>query len=225
MHDGERRRLEPEALHDYPSGRNAPVEATAAALAKVDTARHILLVEGVSDQIAIETLAGRLERELEDEAVVVFPMGGAHAIASCLARFGPNGADLRLTGLTDASEERHVRRAITEAGIGTPHGRADLERHGFFTCERDLEEELIRAAGPDLVEAVLGRQGDIASFRTLQKQATWRNRPFAEQAHRWFRAGSRRSLRYAHLLVVAMPLEWVPRPLRAVLDATGDTAD
>ena len=54
-------------------------------------ARAVVLVEGVSDQLAVETLAARLDRDLGAEGVLVVPMGGAHAIASHLLRFGPHG--------------------------------------------------------------------------------------------------------------------------------------
>ena len=90
--DGERRRrLAREVLDGYVSGPDAPVEATAAALARSESARAVVLVEGISDQIALETLAGRQGRELAAEGIVIVPIGGAHAITRYLVRFGPSG--------------------------------------------------------------------------------------------------------------------------------------
>ncbi len=44
-------------LDGYVSGPAAATEATAQALAQVGNATSVILVEGVSDQIAVETLA------------------------------------------------------------------------------------------------------------------------------------------------------------------------
>ena len=69
-----------------------------------------------------------------------------------------------------------------------------LERLGFFVCVEDLEDELIRAAGPALVAAVFAAPGDLG-------------------------AGSQRKLRYARLLTEAIAPDRMPRPLEAVLAA------
>lgn len=173
-----------------------------------------MLVEGISDQIAVETLAGLQGRDLMAEGVVVVPIGGAHAVARFLARFGPTGAGLRVSGLCDAAEEKHLCRALARAGTAQPATRVELEREGFFVCERDLENELVRAVGPD---AMLAEQGDLGSFRTLQKQAAWRDAGFVDQARRFLGAGARRKLRYASLLVLTLDLDRQPQPLRGVL--------
>ncbi|MDX6479279.1 MAG: hypothetical protein QOG29_1866, partial [Gaiellaceae bacterium] len=60
-------------------------------------------------------------------------------------------------------------------------------------------------------------QGDLGSFRTLQKQAAWRERPTDEQLRRLMGSGGRRKIRYARLLVDALDLTQVPRPLDMVL--------
>ena len=75
----------------YVSGPEAATQATVMALARAAGARAVVLVEGVSDQIAVETLAGRRGRCLGAEGVTVVPVGGAHAIARYLRRFGPGG--------------------------------------------------------------------------------------------------------------------------------------
>jgi predicted ATP-dependent endonuclease of OLD family len=51
-------------------------------------ARAVVLVEGISDQRALETLAERRGRDLDVEGVRIVPIGGAHAIGRFLARFG-----------------------------------------------------------------------------------------------------------------------------------------
>ena len=213
----ERARLAREALAGYANGPDAPIEARAAALARAASAGSLVLVEGVSDQIALETLASRLGRDLAAEGVAVVPIGGAHAVASHLELFGPQGAGLRLSGMCDAAEEEFFRRGLVRAGLGTPRTRTDMERLGFFVCVEDLEDELIRASGRETIEALLDAQGDLGSFQTLQKQQAWRQRSFEAQMHRFLGAGARRKSRYAGLLVRALELDRMPRPLLGVL--------
>ncbi len=177
----------------------------------------IVLVEGISDQIALETLAERRGRDLDSDRVVVFPVGGAHAITRYLTRFGPKGADLRLAGLCDASEEDIFRRGLTRAGLGSPQARPDMERLGFHVCVEDLEDELIRATGTARVEALFDSQGDLGSFRTLQRQPAWREQDVDAQMRRFLGSGARRKLRYARLLAGSVDLDLVPHPLDAVL--------
>lgn len=213
-------RLDGETLSGYFSGPEAPARATADALYRAEAAEVVVLVEGISDQIALETLARRLGRDLKTERVVVVPMGGAHEISRHLERFGPRGRALRIAGLCDAAEEPLFRRSIAAAGIGAPHDRAGLEDLGFFVCVEDLESELIRASGREAILSALHTQRDHSSFQTLQRQPAWRGRAFDDQFHRWLRAGARRSLRYAHLLSHTIEFDAIPLPLLGVLRAS-----
>ena len=212
-----RRRLASRLLEGYVHGPAAATEATAWALAKVAAAEAVVLVEGISDQIAVETLAPRRGRDLDAEHVVVVPVGGAHAMARYLRLFGPGGAALRLAGLCDAGEENVVRRALASAGIGSPGTRAGLEQLGFYVCVKDLEDELIRAIGAARVEELIDSQGDLGSFRSLQRQPEWRGQPTGAQLRRFFGSGARRKSRYARLLAGAVDLDRLPHPLQAVL--------
>jgi hypothetical protein len=219
--DGKRRdRLAHEVLDGWVSGPDAPIEATAAALARAESAGTVVLVEGISDQMALETLARRRGRDLSAEGIVVVPIGGAQAVTRFLVRFGPAGAGLTIVGLCDAAEECYFRRGLAAVGFGPTPNRIELERLGFFVCEVDLEDELIRASGQAEIEALLDAQGDLDSLRILQKQPAWRQEGFDAQLRRWLGAGSRRKLRYARLLVLALDLGRMPRPLTAVLAAT-----
>ena len=192
-------------------------QATRRALARVGDARAIVLVEGFSDQIAFETLAARRGRDLDGEGVSVVPIGGAQAIGRFLNRFRSHGWDARLAGLCDAGEEEVFRRSLERAGFGSHLTRLEMERLGFHVCVTDLEDELIRALGPARVEAVLDSQGDLGSFRTFQKQPAWRGRSVEAQLRRFMGSADRRKLRYARLLVEALDLGEVPRPLDGVL--------
>jgi hypothetical protein len=179
--------------------------------------RAVVLVEGISDQIAVEALAERRGRDLEAEGVAVVPIGGAQAIGRFLNRFGPHGLDVRLAGLCDAAEEGDFRRGLQRAGLGSHLTRAGMERLGFYVCVADLEDELIRALGAASVKQVVAAQGELGSFRTLQKQPAWQGRATEEQLRRFMGSGGSRKIRYARLLVEALDLARVPRPLDLVL--------
>jgi hypothetical protein len=206
-------------LAGYVSGPAAATEATALALARVEAARAVVLVEGVSDQIAVETLARRCGRDLAAEGVVVLPVGGVHGVTRYMRRFGRDQAAVRLAGLCDAGEAHVVLQGLVAAGLGAPGSRTDLERLGFFVCVEDLEDELIRAAGPAHVTEVFAAHGDLRAFRTLQRQPAWRGNDEVAQLRRFLGAGSARKLRYARLLTEAISLDRVPQPLAALLAA------
>ncbi len=175
-----------------------------------------MLVEGISDQLAVEALAERRERDLDRDGVVVVPIGGAQAIGRFLTRFGPRGSGTRLAGLYDVGEEDVVRNSLERASLGTDLTRADMEQLGFYACIEDLEDELIRALGAEAVEQVLDSQGYLGSFRTFQKQPAWRGRPTEAQLRR-FLGSSAGKARFAPLFVHALDLARMPRPLDGVL--------
>lgn len=164
-----------------------------------------VLVEGESDRNAVETLATRLGRDLAGEGVTVTAMGGATNIRRHLAAL----EGVRTCGLYDAKEERFFRRAL---------GTEDLERAGFFRCEQDLEDELIRALGVDRVLEVVEARGELASYRILQRQPFHRGRPERAQLRRFLGTHSGRKIEYGGLLAAALDLDRLPRPLAALLD-------
>jgi hypothetical protein len=179
--------------------------------------RAVVLVEGASDQAAVIALAARRGRNLDAEGVEVVPIGGAKNIRHFLERYGPHGSDVRLAGLYDAGEERDFKRGLERAGFGSHLTRADMERLGFYVCVTDLEDELIRAHGAAAVEQVVEAQGELGSFRTFQKQPAQQGRAIEAQLRRFMGTRSGRKVRYATLLVDALDLTEVPRPLDRVL--------
>jgi hypothetical protein len=116
----------------------------------------------------------------------------------------------------DAREEPAYRRALERCGIAPVSTRDELERHGFFVCDADLEDELIRALGAAGVEAVLAANGGLGAFRTFQKQPQWQGRPPEAQLRRHLGASAGK-IKYARPLVEALDLKRIPRPLAALL--------
>jgi hypothetical protein len=179
----------------------------------------VVLVEGTSDRAALDVLAERRGLDLGGSGVEIKAIGGATNIRRYLDRYGPRGLGLRVAGLCDAGEERAFRRALATSGFGADLTTEDMARLGFFVCDADLEDELIRAVGTEAVEEILCAEGDLASFRRFQKQPFQRTRRVHDQLHRFMGTRSGRKLWYAHVLAEAVPTDRVPAPLRGVLDA------
>jgi hypothetical protein len=78
---------------------------------------------------------------------------------------------------------------LERAGLGVDLGRAEMERLGFYVCEEDLEDELIRCLGAPLVEEVLAAYDKLGSFRTYQKQPAHRGRTTEEQLRGFLTTG------------------------------------
>ncbi len=180
-------------------------------------ARTVVLVEGASDQLAVETLASRLGRDLAAEGVVVVPMGGATNIGHFLDLLTTERPDLRLAGLYDANEAPAIRRGLQRAGLAPDPPHADLDTVGFHVCVDDLEDELIRALGPARVEELLDAEGELRSFRIFQQQPAQQGRATERQLRRFMGTRSGRKAHYASVLVEALALVEVPRPLARLL--------
>ncbi len=198
--------------------------SNAALAAAVASVRHaaagscaVILVEGISDQSAVEALAVRRGRKLRREGVFVVPMGGATNIGHFLDLFGPRGLRARLAGLCDEGEEQEFRRGLTRAGLGPVLTRDDLERLGFYVCVADLEDELIRCLGAAEVERLIAGQGELASFRTFCQQPAQRDRARESQLRRFMGTRSGRKAHYGRVLADALDLTRVPRPLDRAL--------
>jgi hypothetical protein len=187
----------------------------------VDDLRTVVLVEGASDQVALQALAARRGRDLAAEGVGIVPMGGARSIGRFLELLGPRGLDLALAGLCDAREEDDFRRGLERAGLGSNLDRAAMASLGFHVCVADLEDELIRCLGPVAVERVIERQGELGPYRTFQRQPAQRARSLQDQLRRFIGTASGRKHRYARLLVDALDLSRVPEPLDRLLAHVG----
>ncbi|WP_090480926.1 TOPRIM nucleotidyl transferase/hydrolase domain-containing protein [Nakamurella panacisegetis] len=180
--------------------------------------RTVVLVEGASDRRAVEALAGRRGRSLLAEGIAVVAMGGATNITKFLVYYGPTGRNLRVAGLYDQGEVRFFRRGLARAGLGDNLSVAAMAALGFHPCVVDLEDELIRALGVSATERLLAENDDLAAFRTMEQQPASIGRPTLALLHRFMGTRGGRKIRYATLMVDALPLDEVPRPLRMLVD-------
>jgi hypothetical protein len=166
--------------------------------------RTVVFVEGESDRVAVEVLA----RRLGVTHVEVIPVGGSKGIRRALALVsaGPDGgatSAVRARGLVDAHERRDFERFLDAVQV----------------CDPDLERELFRALGVDGVERLIAAEGELDSFRRLQRQPAQRTRTEEQQLARFIGGRSGNKLRYARLMAEAVPLPDIPPPIRALLAA------
>jgi hypothetical protein len=198
-----------------PPGPRPPLDPDAACrLLSAAQARAAILVEGWSDQAALEALARRRGRDLLAEGIVVVPIGGATNVQRFVQALGPHGLGVRLAGLCDVAELGHVRRGLERAGVATGAG---TDVPGFYACDADLEDELIRALGTAAVERVIDAEGELVSFRRFQDQPAQRGRGLHAQLRRFLGTRAGRKIRYGTLLVDALELDRVPPALDLAL--------
>ena len=168
--------------------------------------RAVVLVEGESDRIAVETLAARRGRDLASEGVAVVAIGGAHALQLML----PRVEAARVAGLYDRGEQAAILRALDRAGIASD---------SFYACDPDLEGELVRALGPERMLRLVEERGQLAAFRTYQRQPGKRALALEAQLHGWLHNWK---VRYAAALVEALDLDQVPPPLDDLIAYLGN---
>jgi hypothetical protein len=154
--------------------------ALAAAVAHARTAgpaaTAVVLVEGMSDQSALATLAVRRGRDLAAEGVFIVPMGGVTNIGHFLAAFGPRGFGVRLAGLYDQGEEHEVRRSLARAGLPPAPDSAGLDSAGLDSAGLDsagLDSAGLDSAGLDssgLDSAGLERLGFFVCVADLEDE-------------------------------------------------------
>lgn len=187
-------------------------------MSKTDAAPHtVLLFEGESDLLAFEAVARRLDAVIDPNAVSLVKMGGITNLRRRLAEWRSDSVSTRVLGLYDTAERRYVISVLVDAGMLVEGD--DPEAAGFFGCERDLEDEVIAAAGSDLVLDTLAERGELARFRVFQDQPAQRARAIQAQLHRFAGTAAGRKARFAADIVDALPVERMPRPLVALLDA------
>ncbi|WP_432082156.1 TOPRIM nucleotidyl transferase/hydrolase domain-containing protein [Streptomyces sp. WAC 04229] len=179
---------------------------TAGELAGALGLRTAVLLEGPSDLAAVEALAVRHGRDLVAEGVAVVAMGGAMSVGRYAGLLGPPGLGLCLKGLCDVGEVRFYERGWQRAGAP----------RDFFVCEADLEDELLRALGPDRAEEIIRAEGELRPWQTFLGQPAQHGRSRHQQLRRFLSTKKGRKIRYGRLLVEALDPARTPAPLRGL---------
>jgi hypothetical protein len=178
--------------------------------------RVVVLVEGRSDVAVVRTL---LERRAADDVtgVEVVSMEGVTNIERHLSRLEATRPTTEVVGLCDVAEAGFLVRALQRRGKAVS-GKTDLPRHGFFVCDADLEDELIRAVGPGAVAEALAELGDAARFLTFQQQPEWRGRSLHDQLRRFAGSRSGRKEQLAGALAARLDPAALPPPLHGLVE-------
>lgn len=113
----------------------------------------------------------------------------------------------RTAVLCDVGETGFVTRTLhDDDGLDEPPVR-------LFVCDRDLEDELIRALGAERAAEVVRLAGIGDSFERMSRQPQWRDEPLAAQLRRFAGAGAGRKELLAGAWAAALPPHAVPQPL------------
>ena len=80
----------------------------------------VVLVEGITDRLALEAVARRLDLDLTTRGII--PIGGAQAVRRAVAEYEGE----RVVGMCDLGEERFFRRVLPDA---------------TFVCVKDIEDD------------------------------------------------------------------------------------
>ncbi|MCB1039544.1 MAG: hypothetical protein KDA94_08460, partial [Acidimicrobiales bacterium] len=116
----------------------------------------VVLLEGASDVAAVRAAARVMG--VDDAHVRYVDLRGITNIRAHLDRLTREDPDSEVLGMCDAQEAHFVVRALIANG-GWARAADDLPASGFFVCQADLEEELIRALGVDRAVGVLREEG------------------------------------------------------------------
>lgn len=181
-----------------------------------DRAGTVVLLEGPSDVAAVRAVAAAYGVTDRVHRYRLIDMGGVTNIRRHLEAVRTASMPVRVMGMCDAGEARFFVRALQVMGDGL-HGESELAPQGFSVCEADLEDELIRALGPDRVVSVLYRLGLRETLATFQRQPAWRDRPLREQLHRFAGVASGRKTLLAGALAEALAPDEAPAPLRRLV--------
>lgn len=151
----------------------------------------VVLVEGWSDLAAVEALLAVQAVDLTSRAVI--SMGGVTNVGHVVAALAEGCPAAAVVVLCDVAELPVVRAAAPAVPT--------------VACRRDLEEELIRAAGTDVVVEVLHAMGDGRGLATFRRQPSQRGVPLDEGLHRFLGIRSGRKIVAARELTTRLAVE------------------
>jgi hypothetical protein len=178
-----------------------------------------VLLEGPSDVAAVRAVAATYGLTERVHRYRLVDMGGVTNIRRHLEALRTASEPVRVIGMCDAGEASVFVRALQVSIAGDLRNAGDLSAHGFSVCEADLEDELIRAMGPERVVDVLSRLGLEGRLATFRRQPAWRDRSLSEQLHRFAGTTSGRKALLAGTLAEALAPSEVPAPLRRLVAA------
>lgn len=177
--------------------------------------RKVVLLEGVSDIAAVRAVAATCGVALDDVELV--DLRGVTNVQRELVALQRAGGEVAVHGLCDAPEVRFVEHALRRVGCPV-RDSSDLAAYGFFVCQADLEEELIRALGNERAVDVIETLGLAQKLHTLRQQPAWQDHSLATQLHRFCGVASGRKELLAGALAAALGPHDMPDPLQRLIE-------
>lgn len=113
------------------------------------TAKQIIAVEGQSDRMLLEKVAGNTGCHLERDGIEILEAGGCREMPHVLEIFGEDGFCLQISILIDEDAEEDMANALGA-------NKEDLASKFVYVSRRDLEEEYVAAIGADSLWKALG---------------------------------------------------------------------
>ncbi len=120
------------------------------------TARHLLVVEGISDRIVVSRCAQLTNLDLDRFGVSLIQAQGSGEMKPILALFGKDGFCIEMSILIDKDAEIEVAKLLEIEP-------RDLESQDVFVSDADLEEEYTEAIGPSVLFGWLEESGLFSS--------------------------------------------------------------
>ncbi|WP_238146607.1 hypothetical protein [Ornithinimicrobium murale] len=177
----------------------------------------LVLLEGPSDVAAVSAVLAARGGRGEHSAYELVDLGGVTNVGAQLRRAVDARPAPRVVGLCDAGEARVVLRALQRIGRTLTQPQ-ELPGEHFFVCDRDLEDELIRALGPDRCLEVLAEQGLAGRFAAFSRQQAWEGRPLLDRLHRFCGIASGRKVLLAGAMAGALAPGEAPAPIEQLVD-------
>lgn len=178
-------------------------------------ARVFVLLESANDVAAVQVFARKLE--IDTSAAEFVNLQGTTNIGRIMKDIRQVRSDADVVGLCDAADTRSAEKALNDDGLPVQDA-TDLPMYGFFVCERDLEDELIRALGADAARTALLNSGLASKFDALRTQPEWADKSIAEQVDKFCHSASGRKELAAAVLADAVPADAIPEPVSMLLD-------
>ncbi len=186
-----------------------------ATLVEAFFARVAILVEGPSDRLALQFAAEQLGVDLDARSVSLVELQGADVFETLRSLLGPSGLQVELRGMCDADRERRWTDVIYGPGVYNGD-RNQLAQDGIFVADPDLEGALVDSLGETQVEGVITAEGEKPALDLYRQQPDKRNLPSRDQILGFLKSKDRK-VRFAPLLVQAVPTGQLPDVLKGVL--------
>jgi energy-coupling factor transporter ATP-binding protein EcfA2 len=174
-----------------------------------------VLVEGVSDRLALRIAAETLGVDLDARGVSIVELNGAGLFATMLELLGMSGLGIRVIGLCDADHEQQWAGAVLGPGVYNGD-RSVLAQHEVYVFDPDIEGALVDALGEQRVEALIAADGEAQGLAAFRQQPSQQQYSPREQLVRFVKKGK---ARWPPMLMGDMADTEVPHVIRDLINS------